>query len=448
LPACFSAQATRSLGGPEWLVERRLDALDKFAASRPPVVDEDLWRYSRISELDLGQYVPSGTGTAAGLRPALEADAWPESAALLEHVGERSGLAVVVDGVPVSFELSASAGATGTVLGSVLDDPRGPEALDHVTRLNSATGKEEHKPDVFDRLADAFLRDAVVFSVAARARIDHPIVIVHLLGPPSAAEEAPAVSTRTVIDLGEAAEATVIELFVSGDGSLLVVPIVDISVGDAAVLSYNAVQQLGAGAWHLGHQRIRAGRDATIRTFTASLGGEYARFRTESVLAGKGGSAELLAAYLGDGTQMHDFRTLQEHAAPRTKSDLVFKGAVGGTARSVYSGLIRMRRGAKGADAFQTNRNLVLSDGAHADSVPNLDIEENDVRCSHASAVGQIDREQRFYLESRGVPPAVAERLILLGFFEDLWARVATPGVRAHLAAAVASRLDGVTNGR
>ena len=162
--------------------------------------------------------------------------------------------------------------------------------------------------------------------------------------------------------VGEAAEATVIELFVSGDGSLLVVPIVDIAVGDAAVLSYNAVQQLGAEAWQLAHQRIRAGRDATIRTFTASLGGQCARFRTESVLAGKGGSAAL-AAYLGGGTQMHDFRTLQEHAAPRTKSDLVFKGAVGGTARSVYSGLIRMRHGAKGADAFQTNRNLVLSDG-------------------------------------------------------------------------------------
>jgi Fe-S cluster assembly protein SufD len=154
-----------------------------------------------------------------------------------------------------------------------------------------------------------------------------------------------------------------------------------------------------------------------------------------------------LAAYFGDGTQMHDFRTLQEHGAPRTKSDLVFKGAVGGTARSVYSGLIRMRHGAKGADAFQTNRNLVLSDGAHADSVPNLDIEENDVRCSHASAIGQIDREQRFYLESRGVPPAVAERLILLGFFEDLWVRIAAPGVRDHLAAAVAARLDGVTGG-
>ena len=113
-------------------------------------------------------------------------------------------------------------------------------------------------------------------------------------------------------------------------------------------------------------------------------------------------------------------RTFQEHAAPRTRSKLTFKGAVDDSARSVYSGLIHIHKGARKSDASQTNRNLVLSDGAHADSVPNLDIEENDVRCSHASAVGPIDRAQRFYVESRGVPPDAAERLILLGFFDDL----------------------------
>ena len=150
-------------------------------------------------------------------------------------------------------------------------------------------------------------------------------------------------------------------------------------------------------------------------------------------------SAELLAAFFGDADQMHDFRTLQEHAAPKTTSDLVFKGAVGGTARSVYSGLIRMRRGAKGANAFQTNRNLVLSDGAHADSVPNLDIEENDVRCSHASAVGPVDTQQRFYLESRGVPGAVAERLIVLGFFAELLERV-HPSVRDFVLSNITER--------
>jgi Fe-S cluster assembly protein SufD len=160
---------------------------------------------------------------------------------------------------------------------------------------------------------------------------------------------------------------------------------------------------------------------------------------------GQGGSSELLAAFFGEGEQMHDFRTLQEHAAPRTTSDLLFKGAVGDTARSVYSGMIRIHPGAKGSKAFQTNRNLVLSEGAHADSVPNLDIQENDVRCSHASAVGPIDPDHRYYLESRGVRPEAADRLILLGFFDDLFARVTVPGIRGHLVSEVATRLGQAT---
>jgi Fe-S cluster assembly protein SufD len=450
-PAFFTADAARSLVGPEWIAKRRLDAFGRFATSPAVALEEDLWRYSRIADLDLDRFVPSGSGAVAGLPPALAADAWPESAALLDEVGERSGLAVVVDGVPVSCELSTAASGAGTRLGSIFAEVDGAAVLDRVATLNSETGKEEHEPDLFDHLADAFLRDALVLSVPARVRIDHPIVIVHVLGSreaPEAPEVAEASFDRTLVELGEAAEATVVELFVSGESPLLVVPTVDMFVGDAATLSYNSIQQLSSRTWHLGHQRIRGGRDATIRTFTASLGGEYARFRTESVLAGQGGTAELLAAYLGDGAQVHDFRTLQEHGAPRTTSDLVFKGAVAGRARSVYSGLIRMRRGAKGATAFQTNRNLVLGEGAHADSVPNLDIEENDVKCSHASAVGPIDREQRFYLESRGVPPTVAERLILLGFFDDLWGRVRTPGIRAHLMAAVAARLDGLSGAK
>jgi Fe-S cluster assembly protein SufD len=123
----------------------------------------------------------------------------------------------------------------------------------------------------------------------------------------------------------------------------------------------------------------------------------------------------------------------------------VFKGAVAGTSRSVYNGLIRMHHGAKGANAFQTNRNLVLSDGAHADSVPNLDIQENDVRCSHASAVGPVDEEQRFYLESRGVPRAVAERLILLGFFAELFERV-NARVGEFVLDRIAERVQAVTS--
>jgi Fe-S cluster assembly protein SufD len=289
--------------------------------------------------------------------------------------------------------------------------------------------------------------------VPAGVALSNPVVVVHTIGQGGAGSHGGAGSAmravfpRTLVHLGENAEATVIELLVSPDGvePILVLPTVELSASDGARLSHDLVQHLGRNAWQVARLAATAGRDSTLRSFQASLGGGYARVQTDSVLTGQGGSTELLAAFFGDGDQMHDFHTLQEHAAPRTKSDLVFKGAVAGTSRSVYNGLIRMRHGAKGANAFQTNRNLVLSDGAHADSVPNLDIQENDVRCSHASAVGPVDEEQRFYLESRGVPRAVAERLILLGFFSELFERV-NPCVGEFVLGRIAERVQAVTS--
>jgi Fe-S cluster assembly protein SufD len=226
-----------------------------------------------------------------------------------------------------------------------------------------------------------------------------------------------------------------------------VVPVTELDVGDDARLSYVNLQVLDESCWHVGLQASRIGRDATLRSFTVGLGGRYARVRTDSDLVGTGGRTALLAAYLGRRRQVFDFRTLQDHHAPRTESQLLFQGAVADQARSVYSGLIRIRRGAHGSNAFQTNNNLVLSEGAHADSVPNLDIDENDVRCSHASTVGPVDEEQLYYLESRGIEPAVAERLIVVGFFSDLAGRASIDGVGGWMEAAVAQRLTGLGRG-
>ena len=163
--------------------------------------------------------------------------------------------------------------------------------------------------------------------------------------------------------------------------------------------------------------------------------------RADALLVGQGGEASLVAGYFGTGDQLHDLRTVQDHVAPRTSSQLLCMGAVTDHARSAYVGLTRVRNGADGADAFQTNRNLVLSDGAHVDSVPNLDIEENEVRCSHASTVGPIDEDQRYYLESRGIDPSVAERLIVLGFFNDLASRVPLASVGKWFMSSVSDRI-------
>jgi Fe-S cluster assembly protein SufD len=298
--------------------------------------------------------------------------------------------------------------------------------------------------DAFGELHDAFLADVLAVAVAPGARVDHPVVIVHL------AAGAPAATfPRLRVSVGASAEAGVIEVLAStGEGTSLVVPVTELDVADGARLAYACVQLLGPGALHIGTQASRVGSGARLRSFTAGFGGAYDRVRTDCELVGQGGESSLQAAYLGTGDQVHDFRTLQDHRAARTRSELLFEGAVADHARSVYSGLIRIHRGARGADAFQTNHNLVLSEGAHADSVPNLDILENDVKCSHASTVGPIDEDQRYYIESRGVAPEVAEGLIVRGFFDAIIDRGPVPALSPLLEREVHTRLGAALDGR
>lgn len=422
-------EAVRALSGPEWLAEWRFGAFERFAAAELPTDAEEVWRYSRIGDLDLGAYTPP---TAAGDGPTLPLDRSVEM--LLDAVAPLSGLLTSDGGRPVLTQVSPELAASGTTLSALSDLPSGGELLGSVAPAHDALGE----------LARAFLVDAVVIDVPAGARVEAPIALVHRVGG-----EAGSSFPRTIVRLGEGASVSVVEVVTSADRSspALVMPIAELALDKGASLAFHSVQDLNRHTFALTHHASTLERGAQLTSLNAAFGGSYARCRTDSRLAGEGASSQLLAAYFGDGEQMHDFRTLQEHAAPRTTSDLLFKGAVRDSARSVYTGLIRIRPGAKGSDAFQTNRNLVLSDGAYAYSVPNLDIEENDVRCSHASTVGPIDTDQRYYLESRGVPPEVAERLILVGFFEDLFARSGVAGMADHLAGVVASRLEGASRG-
>jgi Fe-S cluster assembly protein SufD len=248
---------------------------------------------------------------------------------------------------------------------------------------------------------------------------------------------------HVVVDIGADAELTVVEHRISGSGSALVVPLVELAVGPAARLGYAEVQDLGSEVWQLGRQVSSVAGQGSLTAATAAFGGGYARVRTDCDLVGRGASGTLLAAYFGDGDQTVDFRTFQNHRAPDTTSDLVFKGALDGRAGSVYSGLIRIHADGGGSNAFQTNRNIKLSDEAWAWSVPNLEIENNNVRCSHASTVSPVDEDQQFYLQSRGVPPAVADRLIVAGFFDEVVRRMPSAAVRQLAGARIAEKLDG-----
>jgi Fe-S cluster assembly protein SufD len=422
----FSVDAARALGGPDWLVERRVGAAERLASISWPTPQEEIWRYSRIDELDLDRYRPVTADElgAPGDERAPGGGPWAAEA------GTRAATIVVRDGRVVRHELDAALEAKGV---RVCDIATCDDELVR-TSLGRAAGQSE---DAFTVLHDAFLAGGAFIHIPDGVVVEAPIVVLHW-----SEGDGEASFPHTLVVLGERAEATVLDRFGSPPTEHLSDGVVELLVGEASHLRYLSLQEHGPRTWHLGFQRAHVGRDATLRTSAVALGGEYARLRSEALLVGQSAESNQLAVYFGDNQQMLDFRTLQDHDAPWTRSDLLFKGAVEDHARSVYSGLVRLRPTAQKSDAHQTNRNLVLTEGAGAESIPNLEIEANDVRCSHASTVGPIDDDQLYYLESRGVPPEEAERLIVLGFFDDVFARLPVSALTRRLRATVIEKLE------
>jgi Fe-S cluster assembly protein SufD len=379
--SAFTPDAARVIGDP-WQ-QLRLDAAERVAAASLPTTDEEMWRYSRIAELDLDRYTPADAVTVVSASPYVH----------------RNSIDEVSD-----------------VLG-------------------------EAAPDVFADANTVHMAPLCV-RVPRGVVVAEPIVVTHVVD-----HAALALYPRLVIEAEAGAEVTVIERFVTSDGveavGTLVVPVVQVRAREGAHVRYLSINELSEDAWLLGHQRAVGERDSSTTLATVALGGYYARVRTEARLVGSGASTRQVALYFASGEQMHDFRTVQDHDAPRTSSDLLFKGAVSGKARSVYTGLIKIREHARGTTAYQTNRNLTLSQGAWAESVPNLEIETNDVRCSHASTVGPIDAEQLYYLESRGIRPEVAERLVVLGFFDEVIDQLPAADLASELRGRVAAKFLG-----
>lgn len=416
----FSAGAVLALPGPGWLRQSRLASWERFSASELPRESEEIWRYSRIEELELSRYAPCPPGgdvaidELPGELQALVGSVGPDATVLVSHNGGEGRILNPQSTLRVATFGDAPLGE-GAPPAPVL---HGPAA------------------DIWTALNGAFVQVPWRVTVAAGATVERPLVIVHWFD-----RDGCAVFPRLEVEVGDNASLRVVEIIASADVDVLSVPVAHLYLRPGARLGFGHVQLLGGRAWQLGNQVSRVGKDATLRSMTVALGGHYARERTDSVLEGPGADSELLAAFFGAGDQMHDLRTVQHHAAPHTRSDLLFKGAVANKSHSVYSGLIRVEKGARGTNAFQTNRNLVLSEGAQADSVPTLEIEDNDVRCSHASTVGPIDESQLFYLESRGVPTHAAERLIALGFMEDVLERFPVGDMVGWLRQAVAGKL-------
>ena len=217
--------------------------------------------------------------------------------------------------------------------------------------------------------------------------------------------------------------------------------VAELFVGDGAKLEYVSIQNLSRETWHFASHRATVGRDAELDWVAGGFGSKKGKIRIENDLAGQGGTSRVTGAYFADGAQHLDYDTLQRHIAPNTTSDFAFKGALRDKARAVWRGMIRVEEDAQKTNAYQENRNLLLSPDAHADSIPGLEIKANDVRCTHGATVSQVDRDELFYCMARGLSRGEAERLIVRGFYQEIFDRIELEPVRTALQTALEARI-------
>lgn len=406
----------------------RKQAFEEFLALPVPSQATEEWRYTDLSELELSfaPYTPGG-------RAATLDDVPDEILAAAGNVGDRAGLQIQHNSDVMLTHLDPTLAARGVVFTDL--DAAAAEHPDRVEEgLHALVPTSRTK---FLALHGAFRTGGTFLYVPRDTAIELPLQTLTWLD-----EDDAAVFPHTLILVEAGSELTFIDRYASPaltrafSGA-----VTEIVVGDGAHVRYAGIQEWGAGVTHLGVQRASLGRDADLRTLSIGFGADLARSETEVELAAPGGFSEQLGLFFADGTQHFDHRSIQDHVAPNCTSDLLYKGALRDHSRAVYSGWVHVRPDAQKTNAMQTSRNVVLSEHAKADAIPNLEIEANDVRCGHAASVGPVDEETVFYLQSRGIPEAEAERLIVSGFFQEVLDRVRIDEVRQGAEAAIGREL-------
>jgi Fe-S cluster assembly protein SufD len=420
-------------GQPPFARAQRERAFERFETLPIPSPETEEWRYTDLTGFDFG-YRPFAPG---GPWARTLDDVPEEVQAAVGEVGDRAGLFIQRNSEPITAHLDAGLAARGVILTDL--DRAAAEHPDLVERyLHDLVSTDRTK---FAALHAAFRTGGTLVYVPRNVAVELPLQTLTYVDKDGAA-----VFPHTLIVAEEGAEVTFIDRLVSPDlDRVLSDAVVEIHAGANSRVRYVCLQEWGTGVTHLSVQRTRVDRDAQVRTLVVTLGASLSRSEAETVLQGDGGSSEMLGMYFGDGTQHFDHRSIQDHVGNRTASDLLYKGALKDEARAVYTGTVVIERDAHRCDAYQTNRNVLLSDRAKADSVPNLEILTNDpVRCGHAASVGPVDETALFYLQSRGIPAKEAERLIVSGFFQEVLDRVGLDEVRAGLERAVQRELAGV----
>ncbi|HWT22856.1 MAG TPA: Fe-S cluster assembly protein SufD [Solirubrobacteraceae bacterium] len=375
------------------------------------------WEFTDLGDFSLEAWTPAPAGGTA-----------VEAARLLEPPGDAVEI-VQVDG---------ASDAGDTFPGGVIVMPLSAARERHPELVEPHFGTVVAASDAFTALNERDWTAGAFVYVPRGVQVEAPIVLT-AIGRAAGS----ILHRRVLIVLEEGAEAEVWEQYLSGDAETETVfnTVVELKVGQNANLRYVCGQELNERSWIFGSQRAEVARDGSLEWVVLGFGSGRGKVRTETLLAGEGADAKVTGAYAPHGRQHIDFDTTQEHGAPNTTSDLAFRGILADRASAVWRGMIKVDPGAQQTDAFQECRNLLLSKRAHADAIPGLEILANDVRCTHAAAVAQIDREQLFYLRSRGLDEASSTRLVIEGFMAELVERFEEGPVREALSTALERRL-------
>jgi Fe-S cluster assembly protein SufD len=383
----------------------RAAAAARYAELPLPTTSEEAWRFTDLRGFDPDSF----TGRAGAV----------ETGPQMVDV-ERAGLVLVwEDGLEL-------AGVPDGVTVEPLDESH--------PRLHELVGWEEK----FAAHNAALWTHGLLVDVPDGVELERPLYVRIANGA-----ENGSLFWRLLVVAGRGSRFSLIEEYVSAGPDLRGYSnaVAELFVGESARLEYVSIQNLSRETWHFATHHARVERDAELDWVAGGFGSKKGKIRIQNDLNGPGATSRVTGAYFADGSQHLDYDTFQEHIAPSTMSDFAFKGALREQAHAVWRGMIRVEHAAQKTNAYQENRNLLLSPGAHADSIPGLEILANDVRCTHGATLGRVNREELFYLMTRGLSRSEAERLIVRGFFQDILDRIELEPVREALGAALEARI-------
>jgi Fe-S cluster assembly protein SufD len=387
----------------------RAELLERYRKLPLPTTSDEHWRFTDLKGFDPDSFVQNG------------------------HVQGQTLDAAAVSMVEIDVAGAAAVTETGIEIARAPDGITF-EPLDEHDRLGTLVGPDEK----FAAHNAAAWQNGLLVHVPKGVVLEQPLYV--RIGN-SVADGS--LHWRLLVIAEAESRFSLIEEYTSASAELAAYSnaAVELFVEDGAKLEYVSLQDLSRETWHFASHHARVERDAELDWVTGGFGSKKGKIRIQNDLTGPGATSRVTGAYFADGEQHLDYDTFQEHAAPHTTSDFAFKGALRDTATAVWRGMIRVEPDAQKTNAYQENRNLLLSPTAHADSIPGLEILANDVRCTHGATLGQVDREQLFYLMARGLSRGEAERLIVRGFFQDVLDRIELEPVRDALSAKLEARI-------